>query len=69
MSADSKIAEAHQRRASVRGAARKEATSESPPPSNTSYTDSHVAEDRVQRKHLERRKPLPLTKNVSERLY
>lgn len=44
---DRKLAEARQRRAEARAAAREKATSASPPSSNTSYTDSDAAEDRA----------------------
>ncbi len=58
---DRKLAEARQRRAETREAARNKANSRSSPPPETSYTDSDVAEDRALLGSTLSAAPLPLT--------
>lgn len=58
---DRKLAEARQRRAETREAARNKANSRSSPPPETSYTDSDVAEDRALLGSTSSAAPLPLT--------
>jgi transposase InsO family protein len=58
---DRKLAEARQRRAETRAAARNKANSNSSPPPDTSYTDSDVAEDRALLGSNSSAAPLPLT--------
>ena len=58
---DRKLAEARQRRAETRAAARNKATSNSSPPPDTSYTESDVAEDRALLGSTSSAAPLPLT--------
>ncbi len=59
---DRKLVEARQRRAAARAAAREKPTSDSPPPSDTSYADNDVAEDRALLGSTSSAAPLPLTK-------
>ncbi len=58
---DRKLAEARQRRAETRAAARNKANSNSSPPPDTSYTDSDVAEDRALLGSTSSAAPLRLT--------
>jgi len=58
---DRKLAEARERRAQARAAAREKAASNSPPPPNASYTNSDVAEDRALLGSNSSAVPLPLT--------
>jgi hypothetical protein len=58
---DRKLAEARQRRAETRAAARNKANSNSSPPPDTSYTDRDVAEDRALLGSNSSAAPLPLT--------
>lgn len=58
---DRKLAEARQRRAETRAAARNKASSSSSPPPDTSYTHSDVAEDRALLGSTSSAAALPLT--------